>query len=139
MKRYRGKQKVQPGVYFNLHQAAFKSLEHEGPLPGTQKDEYLRVPTLALLVAGPIVGGAYVIFLPISGFSMLFRHVAGKMSELAAEAAELSVRVLKPVWEPGRASLSRGKGARRSKKKRDRWAEKVKKELTGPKRDSRPR
>ena len=86
MKRYRGKQKVQPGVYFNLQQVAFKSLAHEGPLSGTEKDEYIRVPTLALLLAGPIVGGAYVIFLPVSGFSMLLWHVAGKMTEVAAEA-----------------------------------------------------
>ena len=83
------------------------------------------------------MGGAYVIFLPVSGCSMLLWHVAGRMTEAAAEAADVSVRVLKPVWEPGWVYLSRRKATRRSRKKRDRWAENVKKELDEPKRKSR--
>jgi hypothetical protein len=133
MQRYQGNQKVRPGVYFNLQQIAFKSLDHEGPLPGTEEDEYVRVPTLALLIAGPIVGGIYVIFLPVIGFSMVLWHLAGKLVEVATEVAEASVRVLQPAWQPGLAFLSRGKRAKRGKRgrKKDKWAEAATKELEG--------
>jgi hypothetical protein len=130
MKRYQGNQKVDPGVYFNLQQIAFKSLEHKGHLPGSEEDEYLRVPTLALLIAGPIVGGVYVIFLPLIGLAMLAWLAIGKVVELATYAAEALVRILRPAWQPGWAFLSRGKPAGRAKKKsKDRWAENVKKKL----------
>jgi hypothetical protein len=130
MKRYRGNQKVHSGVYFNLQEISFKSIDREGRLPGTDQEEYLRVPTLALLIAGPILGGVYVIFLPLIGLAMLAWLAVGKIVELAGYAAEAAVRVLRPAWEPGWAFLSRGKPAKRAKKKsRDRWAENVKRKL----------
>ena len=90
MKRYRGKQKVQPGVYFNLQQVAFKSLAHEGPLSGTEKDEYTRVPTLALLIAGP----SYYVFLEgpktvaivlfLAGVALADRLIGGRSGLIVA-------------------------------------------------------
>ncbi len=134
MKRYLGNERVGPGVYFNLDQIAFKSLSHEGPLPGTEEDVYVRVPTLALLIAGPIVGGAFVIFLPVIGISMLLWHLAGKVVEVTTDLAEASVRILRPAWQPGLAFLSRrkrGERAKRARKEKDKWAEEAAKKLEG--------
>jgi hypothetical protein len=132
MERYKGNQAVGPGVYFNRQEIAFKSLGHEGVLPGTVEDEYIRVPTLALLVVGPVVGGAFVVFLPVIGIAMLLWHLTGKAIEVAMDMAEASVRVLQPAWQPGLAFLSRrkrGKRAKRASKKKDTWAEEAAKEL----------
>lgn len=125
----RGSQKVHSGVYINLQEISFKSLERRGRLPGTEQEEYLRVSMLALLVAGPILGGVYVIFVPLIGLAMLAWLAGGKIVELVGYAAEATVRVMRPACEPGWAFLSRGEPAKRAKKSRDRWAEKVKGKL----------
>jgi hypothetical protein len=70
MKRYSGSETVEPGLYFNLRQLSFKSVETTGKLPGTAKDVYRRVPVLAMLLVGPVMGLAFVVFLPFIGFAM---------------------------------------------------------------------
>lgn len=134
MTRYHGKENVRPGIYFNLRQLAFCSLEDEGTLPGTSEDVYRSVPAVALLIVGPLVGLAYVIFLPLIGFVMLARIVAGKLLTLASEALIALARVLEPAWQPARAFLSRGRKskarkAKERKARRDRWSEEVAEEL----------
>lgn len=129
MRRYRGNEKVQPGIYFNARQLVFKSMGEEGHLPGTEQDQYRRVPTLVLLAAGPVLGGLYVIFLPLLGFAMLGWFAGRKVLDLVGHAAEASVRALKPAWQPARAFLSRGKPAEAARERKDGWAEDVEKEL----------
>lgn len=134
MRHYRGSEKVAPGLYFNFEDLAFKSMAEEGHLPGDEMNIYRRVPALALLVVGPLLGGLYVMFLPLIGFAMLAWVVGGKAVEVTAHAGAASARVLRPAWEPARAFLSRGKAARKATgapkaAEKDTWAEGVKKEL----------
>ena len=129
MKRYKGNEKVEPGVYFNLAQLKFKSMAEAGRLPDTVGDKYRRVPTVALLVVGPFLGAAYVIFLPFIGFGMLAWVVGTKLAHAMAEAGAAFIRVLRPVWQPAMAFLSRGKAAKGGRNHTDRWAEDVKTEL----------
>jgi len=129
MKRYRGNEKVEPGIYLNVERLAFRSMAEEGRLPGTARDEYRRVPTLALLVVGPFLGGAYVIFLPFIGFGMLAWVGGTKLVHVTAEAGTAFIRVLRPVWQPAMAFLSRGKTAKAGRTDPDHWVEGVKKEL----------
>lgn len=67
MNRYRGGQLVEPGLYVNPRQLAFESLDRTGRLPGTDRDRYRRVSPIVLLLAAPVVGGIYVLFLPFIG------------------------------------------------------------------------
>lgn len=129
MKRFHANDQVDPGIYLNLRQLSFKSMSDEGRLPGTEKDVYRRVPALVLLVAGPLLGLAYVIFLPLLGFVMLAGFLLRKGAEVAAEAAAAAARVLRPAWQPARAFLTRGKPAKRPEGGKDRWAEEVEREL----------
>ena len=132
MRRYKGNQKVEPGLYLNPRRVSFKSMNGEARLPGSHGDLYLRVPTLALLVAGPLLGGVFVIFLPFIGFGMLAWVAGGKFAEIAGKGAAASVLVLKPAWRPAMAFLSRGKAVKRVTKREDTWADNVKKELERP-------
>lgn len=134
MKRYWGGQKVEPGTYVNLAQFSFQSVQPEEALPGTEMDEYRRVPTLALVVIGPLLGGLYVVFLPVIGFAMLAWVVGSKAVQLAGRGAAASVHVLKPAWQPTRASLGGGKTTAGAPKAKDTWAEETEKELE-PKHD----
>lgn len=134
MKRYHGNEKVRPGIYFNLRQLSFTSMEDDGHLPGTSEDVYRSVPAIALLVVGPLVGLAYVIFLPLIGFLMLGRIVLGKLLTVTGEAMAALARVLQPAWQPARAFLSRRRRSSPRKKaetkaRRDRWAEEMAEEL----------
>jgi hypothetical protein len=94
-----------------------------------EQEAYFRVPALAMLTIAPLLGLAYVIFLPLIGFAMV-AWIAGKaVLGLAARAAAECVAVLKPAWQPTMAFFSRGKAAKRETKQPDAWAEDVKKEL----------
>jgi hypothetical protein len=137
MRRYRGHQSVEPGFYFNPRRLSFASVEGEGSLPGTEQEEYLRVPALAMLVMGPLLGLAYVIFLPLAGFVMLAWIAGSWVVALAGRAAAACVSVLKPAWRPTMAFFSRGKAAKRESSRPDAWAEEVKKELERPDDDGR--
>jgi hypothetical protein len=143
MKRYSGTEKVKPGLYFNVRQLSFKSMDEEGDLPGTPMDEYLQVPTVAMLVVGPILGLVYVLFLPFIGFAMVGGLAAAKAAGFVGRAAAAGARVLQPAWQPAMAFLSRRGTGRKSRKAarregraaptgeqaRDAWAEGVRKEL----------
>ena len=128
MKRYRGTETVEPGLYLNVRQLSFKSIEERGPLPGGPEEVYRCVPTLALLVVGPMLGLAFVVFLPFIGFAMVGWLLMEKAGHLAAEATRAAVRVLRPGWEPSLAFLSRSKPAKTTVHT-DAWAEAARKKL----------
>lgn len=136
MKHYRGSEKVEPGLYFNARQLSFKSIDDEGPLPGGRDDVYRRVPTLALLVVGPLLGLVYVIFLPFIGFAMVAWLLGVKASHVAGGVARAAVRVLTPGWEPSMAFLSRTKPTKTTREATDEWAERVQNKLDRPDRDA---
>jgi len=129
MRHYQGHQIVEPGLYFNLAQFSFKSVETKGPLPGSKNDVYRRTPVVALLVAGPILGLAFVVFLPFIGFAMLGRLLVGKLAEWSSDAAVSFARVVRPAFRPALAFLSRSKRTKSTRKERDRWADDVEREL----------
>lgn len=132
MTRYYGNQRVEPGIYFCPKELSFKSMDNDGRLPGGPERTYWRVPALALLVAAPMIGLAYVIFLPLVGFVMLGAVALQKVGSLVRELGTWGATLLRPAWQPARAFLSRGK-ARKEKEKaeehKDQWAEEVREEL----------
>ena len=137
MKTYYSNDTVTEGIYFNARHVCFKSMDEDGRLPADPAGTWHRVPALALLVIGPLMGLAYAIFLPLIGFAMVGGLVLRKAGELAVEAGHASTRVLRPAWQPARAFLSRGRSRRPGETKReetkpeekDRWAEDVEREL----------
>jgi hypothetical protein len=135
MTRYHGNQIVDPGIYLNLRELSFKSLDDTGRLPGGEEAVYRQVPALVLLVAAPLIGLVYAIFLPLIGFMMLGTFLAGKLFAVTKQAAEASVPLLRPAWQPARAFLSRAKPAKKAPEKaaaededEDEWAEEARQE-----------
>ncbi|HKQ61016.1 MAG TPA: hypothetical protein VJS92_06980 [Candidatus Polarisedimenticolaceae bacterium] len=77
MKRYTGGQAVQAGFYLDLRTWEVTSLSGRGgTLPGAAETRYLRVPLPLLLVFAPLMGLAYVVFLPLIGIVLVLHHVA---------------------------------------------------------------
>jgi hypothetical protein len=65
--------KVPAGFYFNKAnwEIVTVSGKRGGVLPGDAKTEYLKVPAIAMLAGAPVLGAAFVIFLPVIGFALL--------------------------------------------------------------------
>ena len=133
MTTYTGTQKVQSGLYFNTKHLTITTMETEGTLPGTSDDRYRRVPMLLMLAAAPLLGLAYVIFLPLIGFGMVAYLLGHKAVQLVTDTAAEAVRVLQPGWAPALAFLSRNKPAKVDKAAKDAepdaWKEQVEKQL----------
>jgi hypothetical protein len=94
-KETRGGNKVDGGFYLNRKTWDLVTVNgKKGVLPGKANDLYLKVPTLAMLVAAPLLGATLVIFLPFVGFALFaaagLRKVAGldKAKKTAEPARE---------------------------------------------------
>ena len=130
MKRYTGKQVVEPGFYLNLSQLAFEARNEAGPLPGEATDVYRRVPVLLMFALAPVLGLAFVVFLPFIAFATVAWLAAVKGGEGLAVVARSAARAVRPGWEPALAFLSRSKQVKKSGAvDRDEWAEDAAKEL----------
>lgn len=133
MTTYTGNQDVDPGLYFNVKQFRVTSIERRGPLPGTEDDTYRRVPMLVMLAMAPLLGLAFVIFLPFIGFAMVLWLLGDKAAQLATGTATEAVRVLRPGWAPTLAFLSRSKPAEPDMNvdhTPDAWADEVEEKLS---------
>jgi hypothetical protein len=87
LKTLEGGTKVGGGFYFEKKSWELVVVSgKEGVLPGTEKNAYVKVPTVLLLAGAPLYSGAYVLFLPFIGFALLFREMARKAKEAGTRA-----------------------------------------------------
>jgi hypothetical protein len=72
MKENKGGNKVPAGFYFNKKNWEIVTVSGKkgGVLPGGPETGYLRIPAIAMLAAAPVLGAAFVIFLPLIGFAL---------------------------------------------------------------------
>lgn len=137
MTTYTGRQTVKAGIYLNTKTYSIETLNQFGELPGTDVDTYRHIPMLAMLAAAPLLGLAFVMFLPFIGFAMMLHLVGTKAYHLIAGAATKGVRVLRPSWAPAFAFLTRSKPAKTeetaenpaAENPTDEWQENVEKKL----------
>ena len=86
-KRIAGGSKVEGGFYWNLKNWEIVPVDGKhGILPGTEKDAYLAVPSLAMLALAPAMGALLVIFLPFVGVALAFQTLGQKTLKDAGPA-----------------------------------------------------
>jgi hypothetical protein len=75
-----GGSKVKAGFYFNKNNWEIVTVSGKkgGVLPGDAKADYLRVPAVAMLAGAPVLGAAFVVFLPVIGFALLAKAAFSK-------------------------------------------------------------
>ena len=112
MTTYTGTQTVEAGLYLNTTTFDVATMDANGTLPGTAQETYRRIPMLLMLAAAPLLGLAFVMFLPLIGFGMMLHLVGTKTRQLVTEAATAGVRVTQPSWAPALAFLTRSKPAK---------------------------
>lgn len=125
MTTYTGNQIVDPGLYYAARPFKLTSIDEQGPLPGTADRTWHRVPMVLMLTLAPLLGLAFVIFLPLIGFVMVARMAAEKVAAVGA-------RAWRPAWAPALAFLTRAKAARPDAPAAtpDPWADDVERQVT---------
>ena len=76
------------GFYFNLKTWEMNLHRTDGEkLPGGEADRYMRIPAVALLLLGPVMGFFFVIFLPFIGFALVARELGRRAMALFGRKA----------------------------------------------------
>jgi hypothetical protein len=76
----KGGSETKSGFYWKKGDWEIVTVEGKrGTLPGTEKTEYLRIPTLLFVPVAMVISVVYVIFFPFVGFAMLGKVVARKL------------------------------------------------------------
>jgi hypothetical protein len=109
----KGGQMVDSGTYWDLRIGSRIDIADEGILPGSEKATYIKMPSLVMLLIGPIIGLLYAILLPFIGIATV-AALAGRtmlrgMNNLAAKSVSFG-------WRPKNAYLS-GKKKKNQEKK----------------------
>jgi len=78
MLKHNGGERVGKGTYWNLGNGERVDIQEEGILPGNEKKTYYRMPAAAIIVAAPVLGLMYAMFLPFIGIAMAVKLVGQK-------------------------------------------------------------
>ena len=89
LKTFKGGDNVKGGFYFNRRDWTMRVAPREGEvLPGSDTEVFYGFPTLAFLVAAPLLGFAFAMFLPFIGLALI---------------AKVGLEKVGLVWTEGRA------------------------------------
>ncbi|OGW42454.1 MAG: hypothetical protein A2010_17310 [Nitrospirae bacterium GWD2_57_9] len=111
MLTYKGGYKVQKGTYWDLANGERIDMNGEGILPGDRRTMFVKMPAAAVLLAGPVLGLLYAVFLPFIGIAMTLVLVGKK---LVSGVVHVAVKSTSFGWRPIESYLD-GK----QRKKRD--------------------
>jgi hypothetical protein len=93
MKTYYGRDKVEKGVYLNVRNGEFIQLYGDVRiLPGDTEVKYVKTPGALAVIAGPVAGLAFVIFLPLVGIIGIGAFFAYKIRDGAVALAHRATR-----------------------------------------------
>ena len=105
--------RVKKGYYFNAQTWCLQPVPSDGEaLPGAATERYLRVPLLLAFVVAPLMGAAFLVFLPFIGFYLAIHALVRPVARLFTRSATELAATMQPGWQPGEAHLTgqRGQG-----------------------------
>ena len=103
MLKHNGGDRVGKGTYWNLTNGERIDIRDEGILPGDVKKAYYRMPAAAIIVAGPVLGLMYALFLPFIGIAMVVKLVGQKVGGGVMEMVHGSASF---GWRPSESYLT---------------------------------
>ncbi len=102
-----GGTQVKGGFYFNPNALRIVAVSGKtGTLAGDASERFFRVPALAVLLLAPILGGMFVVFLPIIGFVLVGQHFARLTARGARRVVGSVAGNVAPAWRPGESYLA---------------------------------
>jgi hypothetical protein len=104
MLRYQGGEQAKAGFYFNLGSWEVTTLSGGGGvLAGAADTSYLRMPLPLLLVAAPLMGAAFAMFLPFIGIAMVLDYAVKQAWAAGRDAFHATAMALGPHTRAGEA------------------------------------
>jgi len=113
---YKGGHKVEKGTYWNTSTGERFEVEREQVLPGNDHTIYIKAKSALVLIAGPILGLVFAIFLPFIGIVMTLGQFGRKVADSAVGHAAQSVAF---GWRPIEAYLAGRKRKKEEKAKKE--------------------
>ena len=117
-----GGETVGTGTYWNFSTGERVNIEGKGILPGDASQAYYKFRPAVILLAGPVLGLVYAVFLPFIGIAMFVAILLKKLFGGALQAAQKEASF---SWKPSEAYLAGKKGR---EKKTEKKTEDIKKE-----------
>ena len=114
-----GGQTVKAGTYWDLENGNRVQMDQEDALPGSEQTRYIKAPAAVMLMAAPIIGLVFAVFLPFIGIAMTLNLIGKKLVEGFVSAAAGSVSF---GWRPIEAYLLGRKGKKSERRKNNRDA-----------------
>jgi hypothetical protein len=112
-----GNSKVNGGYYLSLSKLAIEVVgEGGGTLPGPADARYVAVPFPLLFLVTPVIGLAFLMFLPLIGFILLAQATALKISGRVFKEAGALAASVGPVQAHGAAYLGGKEGEKPAEK-----------------------
>jgi hypothetical protein len=100
---YKGGHKAGKGTYWDTSTGRRLDIEREEVLPGDSKTVYAKVPSVAVILAGPLLGLIFALFLPFIGIAMAVTLIGKKA---AGGVASIAARSVSFGWRPVEAYLA---------------------------------
>lgn len=118
MKTYRNGEKVNYGLYLAPKALDFRFVgADDETLEGKDNVGYIRLPIALMILASPLIGGAFVMFFPILvvliGMYAVVQFAVSKLSATLGKNAHLAVM----RWEPTAAYLNKTERDKKKDKK----------------------
>jgi hypothetical protein len=115
MTNYTGNSKVNGGYYLSTSHWNVEVIPAEGgTLPGSGK--FLRVPFPLLFAVVPVIGLAFLMFLPLIGFALFAYAIAKKITGIFSDHAAALAATVAPDLAHGAAYLTGAKGDEKAAK-----------------------
>lgn len=107
MARHQGGETVGAGFFMNVAEWNVETFSGDGGvLPGGAETVYRQVPTLVLLVAAPLLGAAFAMFLPFIGLALVAQFAAKKAWAVTNDMAHAALVAMSPRTAAGEAYLT---------------------------------
>ena len=107
---------VQAGTYWNLSNGSRVQMEQEGVLPGSGTTRYIKAHVAVMLMAAPIIGLVFAVFLPFIGIVMTLNLVGKKLVQGVESVAASSMSF---GWRPIEAYLAGRKARKAARAKKE--------------------
>ncbi len=117
MTTFNGKQAVSGGYYLSMKTFGVEVVGDEGGvLPGEAAARYVRVPFPALFLIVPVVGLAFLMFLPAIGLYLVAKALVMKVTGHVAEGASDLAATIAPDHATGAAYMTGKKEGEKAEK-----------------------
>jgi hypothetical protein len=115
MKTQNGNAKVKSGYYLSTNSFGIEVIgEDGGTLPGPVTTHYVSVPFPLLFAVIPVVGFAFLMFLPFVGFALLGYAIIQKVTGQLAKGADALAATVAPTQATGAAYFAGREGEKKN-------------------------